>query len=237
MLIASPYERIQQLIGLIELNPSKKQVVKFLSLHVCPEGEISGISWMTLQGDGHFSYDYVYGLTTRLDPDIKVSIVDDNVVALALRTTKTQMFDMQEMFSFFKGATHKKGLSVYSSGITLPIDDKQVLGIVLSGSFKKLAEYKDYFECIRLVLSLWQSRIYLETSVKEKVVQSKELTDRQKNILEMIKEGRTNGSIASILGYSESLIKQETIIIYKKLGVAGRVELKEAIQVDAEPNI
>jgi len=53
----------------------------------------------------------------------------------------------------------------------------------------------------------------------------KELTRRQTSILVMIKEGRTNGSIASVLGYSESLIRQETIIIYKKLGVDGRREL------------
>lgn len=44
-------------------------------------------------------------------------------------------------------------------------------------------------------------------------------------ILEMLKEGRTNGSIASVLGYSESLIRQETIIIYKKLGISGRHEI------------
>lgn len=41
----------------------------------------------------------------------------------------------------------------------------------------------------------------------------------------MIKEQKTNAAIASELGYSESLIRQETIIIYRKLGVSGRKDL------------
>ena len=78
MLLASPYERIQQLVGLIELAPTKKQVVQFLSQHVCPDGEISGIAWMYLQSDGFFEYQNVCGINRRLDPSERVSIVDDN---------------------------------------------------------------------------------------------------------------------------------------------------------------
>jgi DNA-binding CsgD family transcriptional regulator len=51
-------------------------------------------------------------------------------------------------------------------------------------------------------------------------------------MVEMIKEGRTNVSIAAILGYSESLIRQETIIIYRKLGISGRNELKDQVNSD-----
>jgi DNA-binding CsgD family transcriptional regulator len=45
----------------------------------------------------------------------------------------------------------------------------------------------------------------------------------------MIKDGKTNAHIAAQLGYSESLVRQETIIIYRKLGVGGRKELKTLI--------
>lgn len=50
------------------------------------------------------------------------------------------------------------------------------------------------------------------------------LTERQEVILRLIAEGRTNGDIAEILGYSESLIRQETIRIYALLGCNGRQE-------------
>ena len=51
-----------------------------------------------------------------------------------------------------------------------------------------------------------------------------ELTERQQLILKLIAEGRTNRDISEILGYSESLIRQETIRIYAHLGCSGRNE-------------
>ncbi|NDI24790.1 MAG: hypothetical protein EBY87_04585, partial [Actinobacteria bacterium] len=44
-------------------------------------------------------------------------------------------------------------------------------------------------------------------------------------ILELIKENLTNADIATNLGYSESTIRQETIVIYRKLGINGRKDL------------
>lgn len=236
MKIAGTYERLQQLIGLVELSPSKEQIVMFLSQHVCPEGELSGISWMELQANGVFRSESTHGLVSRLDPEIKVLLTDDNVVALAARTGKTQMFDMAEMYANFKQATHREVLSHYSSGIVLPIDDTNFVGIVLTGSFEKLKEYSGYFECVRLVLALWRSKIDLRKNnlLTRDKYQTTALTQRQNTIVEMIREGRTNISIASILGYSESLIRQETIIIYRKLGVSGRKQLQ--IDIDINQN-
>jgi DNA-binding CsgD family transcriptional regulator len=49
-----------------------------------------------------------------------------------------------------------------------------------------------------------------------------QLTPRQKKILEMLIEKKTNKEIADELIYSVSTIKQETISIYEKLGLRGR---------------
>jgi DNA-binding NarL/FixJ family response regulator len=51
------------------------------------------------------------------------------------------------------------------------------------------------------------------------------MSDRQNVILEMLSRGMTNAKIAEKIGYSESLIRQETIAIYRNLGVSGRAEL------------
>jgi DNA-binding NarL/FixJ family response regulator len=48
------------------------------------------------------------------------------------------------------------------------------------------------------------------------------LTPRQRKILEMLIETKTNQEIADELIYSVSTIKQETIAIYEKLGLRGR---------------
>ena len=42
----------------------------------------------------------------------------------------------------------------------------------------------------------------------------------------MVKAGQTNRAIADRLGYSESLIRLETIAIYRKLGIEGRRDLQ-----------
>ena len=50
-------------------------------------------------------------------------------------------------------------------------------------------------------------------------------TPRQEIIIKRLKSGLSNKAIALELGYSDSLIRQETIAIYKVLNVAGRKEL------------
>jgi len=49
-----------------------------------------------------------------------------------------------------------------------------------------------------------------------------ELTVRQTVVLEHICAGRTNAQIAHVVGFSESTVRQETMAIYRTLGVDGR---------------
>jgi len=49
-----------------------------------------------------------------------------------------------------------------------------------------------------------------------------ELTERQAVVLEHICAGRTNAQIAHLVGFSESTVRQETMAIYRTLGVDGR---------------
>lgn len=57
--------------------------------------------------------------------------------------------------------------------------------------------------------------------------QSLDLTSRQLVILHELRKGKTNSTIANDLDYSESLIRQETIEIYRKMNISGRKELME----------
>ena len=63
----------------------------------------------------------------------------------------------------------------------------------------------------------------------ESDAEAHELTPRQEVILAALSRGQTNSTIAEDLNYSESLIRQETIEIYRKMGISGRRDLlKEA---------
>lgn len=59
------------------------------------------------------------------------------------------------------------------------------------------------------------------------VSERKELTSRQRIILAELMHGKTNITIALELNFSTSLIRQETMEIYRKMGVSGRQELLE----------
>lgn len=51
---------------------------------------------------------------------------------------------------------------------------------------------------------------------------SSDLSERQLEILRLMSAGKTNAAIARELGYSESTVRQETMVIYRALGVDGR---------------
>jgi DNA-binding CsgD family transcriptional regulator len=80
---------------------------------------------------------------------------------------------------------------------------------------------------VNLYLSMVDQDLWNQTkSTKRKsIYPGQPLTERQTLILQLIREGKHNHEIANLLGYSESLIRQETIAIYKKLGVSGRKSL------------
>ena len=57
---------------------------------------------------------------------------------------------------------------------------------------------------------------------------SMELTPRQKSILSLMAQGKTNLEIGAELEVSESLIKHESVKIFKGLGAKGREQAVDA---------
>jgi len=57
------------------------------------------------------------------------------------------------------------------------------------------------------------------------------LSPRQMQILELMASGMTNSQIAKRIGYSESTVRQETMVIYRYFGVGGRQEAVHQAQV------
>lgn len=120
---------------------------------------------------------------------------------------------------------------------------EQILGVLLALSDAPLNEDDDeleYFEALAAIVGgaiikkLPPSTFTLNKSKQN--LEPNRLTERQELILKMLSEGRTNGDIADVLGYSESLIRQETIRIYANLGCNGRSEaasIFRAMKVDS----
>jgi DNA-binding NarL/FixJ family response regulator len=65
------------------------------------------------------------------------------------------------------------------------------------------------------------------------------LSDRQFVIAGFLEQGFNNAQIAAEMGYSESLIRQETVAIYRKLQVTGRKAMQaiRTLNLEAEASL
>jgi DNA-binding CsgD family transcriptional regulator len=115
-----------------------------------------------------------------------------------------------------------------------PILPYGVVGMVLDAQPSEDEELSHFARAIGSMLALQLSRIPVYGSSKAKDgkkkngSQSIELTERQKIIHQLMFKGFTNAQIAAEVGYSESLVRQETIQIFRVLGVSGRKEIIES---------
>ena len=93
-------------------------------------------------------------------------------------------------------------------------------------------DHVDYFNTLRAIFQLYfrndgkSAKFLIRKEDSREKLAGRRLTERQELIFELINKGLTNVAIGNRLGYSESLIRQESILIYKKMGIKGRKEIK-----------
>jgi DNA-binding CsgD family transcriptional regulator len=102
-----------------------------------------------------------------------------------------------------------------------------------------------FYIAIGSLLGLYASRlpkalVAVAITVKEKIdLPQVPLSDRQLVIAGLLERGFNNAQIGLEIGYSESLIRQETVAIYRKLQVTGRKALQaiRTLNLEAESNL
>jgi len=101
---------------------------------------------------------------------------------------------------------------------------------------------KIFFVAIGSLLGLYASRlpkalVEVALSTKQKIdLPPVPLSDRQLVIAGLLERGYNNSQIGLEIGYSESLIRQETVAIYRKLKVTGRQAMQaiRTLNLEAE---
>ena len=209
--------------------------------------------YLEIERDGRLYLRAFYG---ALPEDVglsaaPISVFDKHLASEAIRTSSLVWSNGSKPIS-------GKTVNPLSNLIAWPItSEERVLGVLLALSdvpFKESDHDLEYFEALATIIGNAISRLKSGGSngsgrrkhdnehgpVNFTVEPDSKLTDRQEVILKLISEGRTNGDIADVLGYSESLIRQETIRIYAHLGCSGRAEAasiyKERNQEDSLVN-
>jgi DNA-binding NarL/FixJ family response regulator len=84
-----------------------------------------------------------------------------------------------------------------------------------------------FYQNLQSLMQIYFSKIG-KVSLEVGDLFGKVLTARQEKILELMRTGLTNEDIATKIGYSSSLVKQETMLIFSKLGISGRRDLTNA---------
>ena len=190
-----------------------------------------------VEQDGRLHLDLFYG---ALPEELGLS---DNPIALSEEFPFTKCIRENRLIwgapnkgTKFKLATRFKG------NLAWPVvADFKVLGSFFALTDEPLREDQDLLECLDALATIISGAIAKRlitvgdvapnSEQQSRDMESNSLTQRQELILKLIAEGRTNNDIADILGYSESLIRQETIKIYATLGCSGRTEAAEIYRV------
>lgn len=224
-------DRLRNLVDFLLHFPTREQIVVYLSQNICPKGELAGVSTGFLDDAGIINFEFFYGFNDELPTEKTVKISDDDPTAEILRTMKTKVINLHTIYQDYGQALKMPGITDYGTGLGFPTTSRRLYAFAFVGENEKFGSFMEYFECVRSILTFWETLNESKTikQMPKPELRDTALTQRQERILELINSDNTNATIATQLGYSESLIRQETIIIYRKLGVDGRRELKRAI--------
>lgn len=114
----------------------------------------------------------------------------------------------------------------WKTSLAVPIQRRGAFYLVLHGDPQMNPEFEHLLRSVgNLILIHLREVEPVESPSVTKIPAVTKLTGRQVLIYNLLVHGYTNPEIAREIGYSESLVRQETIAIYAFLGVSGRKEL------------
>jgi DNA-binding CsgD family transcriptional regulator len=221
---------LAQLVNFLETGPELSDLALYLGTNACLSGELSKVYIGRVEDQGVISSVATFGY--KSDELVFVDGLDlqaSKPICFAARKNSTVIRNHNaNYYTEFPDAA--RFTDEWKSIVCLPLSPRYVMTLALQVPTADDSPEVDYFEMLGILIRFY---INLEIVRKEKDVQplhmqevrGKPLTARQEIILTSLKKGMTNRDIAQEVSYSESLIRQETIIIYAKLGISGKKDL------------
>ena len=207
---------------------SVEDVCKFLILHTFSEyapraiylGQVSPNGFLEKKASFGFEQSYV-SQWERIPLTAHFPIID------AIRRDEVLLFSKEEFFIGYP-QIHELGVvdRDWESCFVAPIQSIGAFFVVLHESHSARPEFTSFLRVLGHLLAL-----HLDESVIHQLLEKKPsnrgvpLSARQEIIRTLAAKGFSNRAIAQEIGYSESLVRQETISIYSSLGISGRDEL------------
>ena len=231
-------DRIKALFDFLRWGqPSTDAILKFVTLDTLYEFSAFTVFLNVVRLDGTVHIPSGYGFDSeafKLIPARLVSV--DTPINRSLRTGAiTECGDIDSFL--FSGPDYSQKLfpNGFKYSMAWPIPGVGSVVTFCAKDFEMTAEAKKFLLIVGEIISmeLLRVRANLDTNLSRSNGQpsrptSLTLSPRQWTILAAIRKGRTNLEIAIELGFSESLIRQETVQLYRKLGVTGRKEILDS---------
>lgn len=241
----SLHKQILAFMDFMYFNPDIESLTQYLATSICPSGEICRVHVATLHNDGNFRTYSHFGYSTdcKVD-DWEIPVTGDRPVIDAFRSGNIVLANADEIVGKYRDFKNIDPASPWGSSVIIPTKHPLIFGLRRQREVpaRERVILKGYFEIVGKMLDFWQPQgrgnqgnlsSFCESNSRKFVEKRKgnllgsPLTLRQKQIVSYIMEGMTNYQIAQKITFSESLVRQETVIIYAKLGVSGRRELSK----------
>ena len=203
-----------------------------------------GIKYIVQQGFPNADVVETEGAATALElmglAPVDIALVDVRMPDFdgleLLRSIKTHWADVPViMVSNYEDAPYvKRALADGAAGYLLkdatPEDLWQAISFAMSGGGNVLSP--------RVIQSLFEGKPMgsIGLAIGEGRSTEYNLTQRERGILELLAEGKTNRGIAQSLSLSEKTVKSHLVAIFRKLGVTNRTQAAiEAVQMGMGP--
>ena len=220
--------KIQTLLDFLSKEPYLAQLVPFLSENVCPDDELATVYVGRLDENGNINCIQAFGYSTGENvTKAKIHIDEDRPIAESLRLNRILLLK-DENTKKYKEFNQLDPSQSWESAALIPIGMGTLFGFNFVKDVTRIEGINQYLKCLQSVLGFFeinQANSHLSRRFRDPAKSQEQLSVRQEKILALIRQNKTNSQIANAIGFSESLVKQETMIIYRKLGVEGRNEL------------
>ena len=226
---------------------SYNEIAQFLVMNTFSEegfltvylGELTETGVVCLLGG--FGWDaFEYASFTDLPIQAKLPITE------AIRTNEVLVLKNDaEYRKEFPLTTQAKTSVAWLTEVVIPVYPIGGMSLYSAKEITLSESMKVFFVAIGSLLGLYASRLpssleEVARNVKKKIdLPQVPLTDRQFVIAGLLEQGFNNAQIAEEISYSESLIRQETVVIYRKLQVTGRKAMQaiRALNLEAAADI
>jgi DNA-binding CsgD family transcriptional regulator len=214
-------------------NVNSSDLCRFLVLDTFANVKASAILIFGISSDGHLKAESSFGLPQEIVNHLTdVQLGEERPIVAGFRSNQFAVISRQDSKEVFPKLHEADGIPENVASVVLcPILPYGGFGLALNREPETSYELEMFFRAAGTLAALHFNRLQFAVSpVSSKSQRSTqkgkgELTQRQLLIKKLMENGYTNIAIANEIGYSESLVKQETMAIFSILNISGRKEL------------